>query len=62
MLIYGMLMSADGYTEDERGKFGWGAQRFFPNGMRMNLDLVEERRFGSGVIALRYAVRRKSSQ
>ena len=24
-LIYGMIQSLDGYTEDERGKFGWGA-------------------------------------
>ena len=24
-LIYSMLMSLDGYTEDERGDFGWGA-------------------------------------
>jgi dihydrofolate reductase len=24
-LIYSMLMTLDGYTEDEQGKFGWGA-------------------------------------
>ena len=24
-LIYSMLMSLDGYTEDERGDFGWSA-------------------------------------
>ncbi len=24
-LVYSMLMSLDGYTEDARGKFGWGA-------------------------------------
>jgi dihydrofolate reductase len=24
-LIYSMITSLDGYTEDERGKFGWGA-------------------------------------
>lgn len=23
--IYSMLMSLDGYTEDEQGRFGWGA-------------------------------------
>jgi hypothetical protein len=23
-LIYSMIMSLDGYTEDERGGFGWG--------------------------------------
>jgi dihydrofolate reductase len=31
---------------------------FFPDGVRLDLDLLEERRFGSGVAALRYAVRR----
>ena len=25
MLIYSMLISLDGYTEDEHGRFGWGA-------------------------------------
>jgi len=25
-LIYSMIISLDGYTEDERGRFGWGAQ------------------------------------
>ena len=24
-LIYSMLTSLDGYTEDEHGQFGWGA-------------------------------------
>jgi len=24
-LIYGMITSLDGYTEDERGAFGWAA-------------------------------------
>jgi hypothetical protein len=24
-LIYGMMMSLDGYTEDEHRRFGWGA-------------------------------------
>jgi hypothetical protein len=24
-LIYSMPMSLDGYTEDEHGRFGWGA-------------------------------------
>jgi dihydrofolate reductase len=31
--------------------------RFFPEGVRLNLELVEERRFGNGVVVLRYAVR-----
>ena len=35
-----------------------GGKRFFPEGVRLELELMEERRFDSGVIALRYAVRR----
>jgi dihydrofolate reductase len=34
-----------------------GGKRFFPDGVRLNLDLVEQRRFGSGVVVLRYIVR-----
>lgn len=34
-----------------------GGMRFFPNGVRLNLELVEERRFRNGVVVLRYAVR-----
>ena len=34
-----------------------GGKRFFPDGVRMNLELVEQRRFGNGVVVLRYAVR-----
>jgi dihydrofolate reductase len=33
-----------------------GGKRFFPDGVRLDLDLVEERRFGNGVVVLRYAV------
>ena len=46
-LIYSMLASSDGYTEDERGRFGWSAPA-----------LLEARRVGNGVAVLRYAVRR----
>ncbi len=35
-----------------------GGKRFFPEGVRLDLELMEERRFGNGVIVLRYAVRR----
>jgi len=31
--------------------------RFFPDGVRLELELVEERRFRNGVLVLRYAVR-----
>lgn len=34
-----------------------GGKRFFPDGVRLDLELQEERRFGSGVVFLRYAVR-----
>ncbi len=35
-----------------------GGKRFFPEGVRLDLALVEERRFGSEVVVLRYGVRR----
>jgi dihydrofolate reductase len=31
-----------------------GGKRFFPNGVRVKLDLLEERRFGNGMVYLRY--------
>jgi dihydrofolate reductase len=31
-------------------------KRFFPDGVRLDLELVEERRFRNGAIVLRYAV------
>jgi dihydrofolate reductase len=34
-----------------------GGKRFFPDSVRLNLELVEERRFGNGVVVLRYTVR-----
>jgi dihydrofolate reductase len=34
-----------------------GGNRFFPDGERLDLELVEARRFGKGVVLLRYAVR-----
>ncbi len=33
-----------------------GGKQFFPDGVRLDLELLEERRLGSGVIVLRYAV------
>ena len=35
-----------------------GGKRFFPDGVQMDLDLLEERRFRKGVVFLRYGVRR----
>lgn len=37
-----------------------GGKRFFPDGVRLDLELVEQRRFGKGVIVLRYTVRGRS--
>lgn len=37
-----------------------GGKRFFPDGVRLDLELVEERRFPKGVMVLRYAVRGQS--
>jgi dihydrofolate reductase len=34
-----------------------GGKRFFPDDVRLNLELVEERRFANGVVVLRYTVR-----
>lgn len=34
-----------------------GGKRFFPDSVRLDLELVEDRRFGSGVVVLRYVVR-----
>lgn len=35
-----------------------GGKRFFPDGVRLNLDLVEARPFSGGVVVMRYATRR----
>lgn len=35
-----------------------GGKPFFPQGVRLDLELIEERHFGNGVVVLRYAVRR----
>jgi dihydrofolate reductase len=35
-----------------------GGRRFFPDRVELDLDLIDERRFGNGVVALRHAVRR----
>ena len=34
-----------------------GGKRFFPEGVRLDLQLLEERRFDNGTVFLRYAVR-----
>jgi dihydrofolate reductase len=37
-----------------------GGKRYFPSGVRLDLELLEERRFRNGEIFLRYAVRGQS--
>ena len=39
-----------------------GGTQPFPNGVRVDLHLVEERRFGSGAVVLRYTPRDRSSE
>ncbi|WP_347834810.1 hypothetical protein [Gracilibacillus sp. JCM 18860] len=34
-----------------------GGKRFFPAGVRQELELIEDRRFDNGVVVLRYAAR-----
>jgi hypothetical protein len=34
-----------------------GGTRFFPDGVRLDPELVEERRFGNGWVILRYPLR-----
>lgn len=34
-----------------------GGKRFFPDGVGLDLELVDERRFGNGVVILQYTVR-----
>jgi dihydrofolate reductase len=38
-----------------------GGKRFFPDGVRLDLELVGDRRFGNGVVALRYVPRSGSA-
>jgi dihydrofolate reductase len=35
-----------------------GGKRFFPDGVRLDLELVEERLLGNRVVVLRYTARR----
>jgi dihydrofolate reductase len=37
-----------------------GGKRFFPEGVRLDLELIDEQRFGKSVMVLRYAVTNRS--
>ena len=51
-LIYSAITSLDGYVADADGNFDWSLSA----GVRIGLDLQDERRFGNGVVHLRYRV------
>ena len=38
-----------------------GGTRFYPQGIRLDLELLDQRTFGNGVVALRYAVASRNS-
>jgi len=70
-LIYSMITSLDGYVSDGDGNFGWGVvgpasvgggHRFFSPDVRVDLELLDERRFGNGVVYLRYGVTDSASE
>ncbi|MFD0903308.1 hypothetical protein [Actinomadura sediminis] len=66
-LIYSMVTSLDGYAEAAEGDLGAGAEDpevhtfigdlFRPDGVRLDLELVEERAFGGGLVYARYRTR-----
>ncbi len=61
-LIYSAITSLDGYVADRDGNFDWaapdcGGNRALPNDVRVKLELLDERRFGNGVVYLHYRAR-----
>lgn len=52
-LSYFANPSADGYTVDADGRFGWAT----PTDARLSLRLVDTRAFANGAVYLRYAPR-----
>ena len=59
-LIYSAITSLDGYVEDADGNFDWARPddelHAFGGGVRMQLHLLDQRRFGNGVVHLRYRI------
>ena len=66
-LIYMAISSLDGYIEDASGAFDWAAADDEVHGfviglarpagtynVRLDLELLDERRFGNGTVFLRY--------
>jgi hypothetical protein len=62
-LIYSAITSLDGYVADENGNFDWGepdeeVHSFFNDLERqVGTYLLDERRFGNGVVFLQYSTR-----
>ncbi|WP_225920608.1 hypothetical protein [Pseudonocardia oceani] len=66
-LLYSMITSLDGYAVAAEGDLGRGAEDpevhtfigdlFRPVGVRLDLDLVDQRRFDSGLLYARYLPR-----
>ncbi|MEU2573338.1 hypothetical protein ABZ603_07850 [Streptomyces anulatus] len=59
-LIFSMITSLDGYAEAAEGSPGAGAEDpevHFPDGVRLDLEPVEERAFAGGLIYARYRAR-----
>lgn len=68
-LIYIANTSLDGYTEDKDSTFDWtdprevipilvaGGKSALPDNVRLELELLGERRFHNGIVFLRYRPR-----
>jgi hypothetical protein len=60
-LTYPILVSLDGYIADEDGNFDRAVPdeevHRFPKHVRLGLELLDERRFGNGMVYLRYRTR-----
>jgi hypothetical protein len=54
--LYWLWRLAD--RDDRLPRVVGSGKRFFPDGVRLDLKLLEERRFVNGVLILRYGVRR----
>jgi len=67
-LIYSMIQSLDGYVADVAGRFDWAEPdeqvhsfanelqrtRCLPSGVRLDLQLVDQRRFDNGTVYVSY--------
>jgi hypothetical protein len=56
-LIYSAITSLDGYVADGNGNFDWAEPDDEVHLFVNDLELVDERRFGNGVVHLHYGLR-----